>query len=204
MSRRIPGTLKLALSVLALLAPLAAGAMDQEIAVLRVSSVDALLGDLERLAATVGEPVDGGAVLDGAMGSLRMPGLALIDRTRPAALVFPAQGLVLGVTALAGALPVSDVEAALLLLEEKFDTHGVNESTHTFTRSDGTILVVREEEGYLVAGLDPGVVGGLDLAAVLDGAGLPPGNISLEVFLEQVAPVVQAGLLQGRQMIQMP
>lgn len=202
MAGRISGALKLALSVLIFVAPLAAAAADQDIATLRVSSVNAVLGDLERLAATLGLPVDGDEVLDGAMAPLQLPGLALIDRSRPAALVFPARGLAVGANALAGALPVSDVEAALLLLEERYETHGVNGSTHTFSRSGGTSLVVRAEEGYLVVGLDPTVVGNVDLAAVLGGGDLPPGNISLDIYLEEVAPVVQAGLLQGRQMVQ--
>jgi hypothetical protein len=202
MVRRILGSLKLALPLLVLLLPLAAGAQDENIATLRVSNVDAVVADLERLALTLGIPVDGDEVLDDAMMPLKLPGLDLIDRSRPAALVFPARGLAVGANALAAALPVGDVDAALFLLEERFETHGVNESIHTFSRSDGTSLVVRAEEGYLVVGLDSSVVNDLDLATALGGSGIPPGNISMEINLEAVAPFVQAGVMQGRQMLE--
>lgn len=203
MAHRIPALLKFALSVLVLLSPLAAGAADQEIAVLRVSSVDAVLGDLERLATALGIPLDQDELLDSALSPLQYSGTAPFDRSRPAAMIFPTRGLVLGVGALAGVLPVSDPEAALLAIEERFETHGVNGSIHTFARSGGTNLIVRVEEGYLVVGVDETVVGGIDLAAALGSGDLPAGNLSLEIFLEEVAPVLQAGLLQGRQMLEM-
>jgi hypothetical protein len=73
---------------------------------------------------------------------------------------------------------------------------------HTFQPEAGTPpLKVVAREGYLVAGANELLVDGFDLDGALADRGLPPGNLAAEVYLEPVAPMIQAGLMQGRQMI---
>jgi len=174
--------------------PLAA----QNVATLRVTSLEAALADVERLTAASGSPVTGDLLMARMLGTLGLVDSGWIDRRRPVALVLPMQGMAFGMTGMVGAFPVGDVEAALAALAGLFEGHEVEEGLHYFPRDEQTV-VVAPANGYLIVGLNAALVNGFDLQSALNPGPLPPGNLALDVDLEPVAPMALMGLESVRQ-----
>jgi hypothetical protein len=100
---------------------------------------------------------------------------------------------------LVGVFPVKEVDPAIDALKGRCSSYELDGDLHTFGGEDGTTLVVQAHDGYLVASANPSMLRSIDAASVLAGAGLPPGNVTLDLQLSPLAPMLQAALEQGRQ-----
>ena len=181
-----------------LLLPLAATA-DAPLATLRIESLDAALADAETIAGFFDAPMEREQMLGMALEPLGLSAGDWLDRTRPLALTLPVQGMMSGANGLVAALPVKDADGALAALQGLFADYQESGGRHTFTREDGTMLTVEVHDGYLLASVNAAMLTGFDVEAALSGAGLPPGNLVLDLRLEPVTPMLQAALEQGRQ-----
>lgn len=198
--RRFTARIILTCLCLALL-PAVSQAADNDIARLRVESLDALAADVERLAAAVGQPVSRDMLLGMGLQAMGIQSHDWIDGKRPIVVVFPLQGMSLGPAGIVGALPVSDAAPALNALEGMFKTHGIDGEVHTFSNeTGGAPIVAVARDGYLLVGGNADLLQGFDLSGVLTRGALPPGNIALDIHLEPIAPLALGGLEQGRQM----
>jgi hypothetical protein len=109
----------------------------------------------------------------------------------------PVEGMMLQKNGFVAAVPVTDVTAALAAMEGRFANHSVEEGLHTFGTDEGPIFYARERDGYLLVGGNSDLVAGFDPLSVQTSG----STIALELFLEPVAPMIQAGLQAARQQV---
>ncbi len=173
----------------------AAPAEAQQVAVVRVQSLDAALADIEAVAQAAGQPLNREAMVGMALGGLGITDASFLDFARPLVVTMPVEGMALQQKGLVGAVPVSDAAAAMSALSTRFGPHTEADGVHSFGGEDGAILHAVEKDGYLIVG------GSADLVQTINplDAGAPEDTISVEVFLEPIAPMLQAGLQAGQQ-----
>jgi hypothetical protein len=183
----------------------AAQAIEKNVAVLWIESLDAVIADAQRLMTLSGQgEVDRDDVLDMLEQSSDLPDLSMLDTSRPMVIVYPLEGMALGEKGLVAAFPVEDVDAALKAISERFTSTTVDDTgIHELSwgeESDSTVFVA-PGDGYLVGGMSRDLVTRFDPTAVLEAADLPPGSIAIDVFLEPIAPMALMGLQVGRQAV---
>ncbi|MDX1389122.1 MAG: hypothetical protein R3344_08025, partial [Acidobacteriota bacterium] len=192
----------LGLAVLTGLGP--AHAASNNIAVLRVESLDALIDDTRRLTSLLGEPVEKEQILGILSEASGLSDLSWIDTNAPFAIVFPLEGVALGEKGLTALFPASDSSAAFEAVGAVFETTNVDDDgVRSYgTEEDAELLFVAPRDGYLVAGANRDIVTRIDIEAALQMAALPPGSIALDFYLEPVAPMVMMGLPVARQAVE--
>ncbi len=176
------------LAVLILFVALAgsAHAAEDPILVVRIESLDAVTADLARF------PGAGpGAGLESLLAN---PLLSVgkdsdwVDGSRPAVMVLPMEGLMAGAGGMLVALPYKNEEAASAALSD--------------LESNGRAFQSRPEEGYVVMGPNAAAVRDLDLASAMQTGDLPVGNLSADLNLEKIAPMIRMGMASGRQVVE--
>ncbi len=176
------------LAVFALFAALvgSAQAAEDPILVIRMESLDAVTADLAQF--------PGAGAGAGLEALLANPLLSIgkesdwVDGSRPAVMVLPMEGLMAGANGMLVALPYKNEEAASAALSD--------------LESSGRAFQSRPEEGYVVMGPNAAAVRDLDLAGAMKTGNLPAGNLSADLNLEKVAPMLRMGLASGRQMVE--
>jgi hypothetical protein len=169
----------------------------QEIGVLRVQSLNRVFDGVEAVAQAAGFPVDRQALLSTALGMTGFESSELLDMSKPVAVVVPVEVMMLQQNAVVAAVPVTDVAAAIALVEQRFVSRTSEGQLHTFATDQGPVLFLLEGDGYIRIG------GSSELVSRVDPlAGEPSESaISLEIFLEPVAPMIHAGMEAARQQI---
>lgn len=188
-------------SVALLLALLALPAAGQQLALLRVESLDGAFADLETLAEAVGTEFERGAVLGPAMQQFGIDDPSILDFKRPLVMVLPMEGMMLQQKGLVAAFPVTDSEKVFAALAAGFSGHEEIEGLHTYSNEAGPALFALGRDGYVIAGGTSDLVKRFDLGVGLDRGDAPPGNIMLDLYLEPVAPMLQMGLMQGKEQL---
>ncbi len=150
--------------------------------VIRAASLAAVADDVRRVA---GGAVNVEQVIGAIFRTLGMPNQTSapwIDASLPLAVVLPpldSRGWAVAV------LPVRETGAALDSLGQASNTPAtLEDGVHEFHLSRGPRLHVRPVDRYLVLGREAGLVRGFDVAAALSGGGLPRGNLTAELRLE--------------------
>ena len=176
-------------------------AAGQQVAMLRVESLDALGADLERIARLADPEFSREQVLGPAFEALGLTDYSWLQRSRPLGLLLPLQGLFLGSSALVGVFPVNDTDAALAALTARFDGVEVgDDGVHSLARESGEPVFVTVHQGHLVVGLNRQIVLGTVPDDVIKVTDLPPGNIVLDVDVQAIAPMAQMSLMAARQL----
>ena len=129
-------------------------AADEPLATLRLQSLDSALGDAETISAALDLPMDRSQLLGLAMSPIGLSDDGWLDRSRPIAVALPMQGMMLGAKGIVAAFPIREPDAAIAALEELFVAHEIEGGQHSFTREDGTTLVMELHEGYLLASMN--------------------------------------------------
>jgi hypothetical protein len=182
-----------------LLALLALPAAGQQLALLRVESLDGAFADLEALARAVGTEFERGTVLGPAMQQFGIDDPSILDFERPLVMVMPMEGMMMQQRGIVAAFPVTDAEKVFGVLAESFAGHEELEGLHTYSNDMGPVLHALFRDGYVIAGGSGDLVKKFDLGVGLDRGDGPPGNMMLDLYLEPVAPMLQMGLMQGKQ-----
>jgi hypothetical protein len=174
----------------------------QGVVVVRAESVDAVMSDLQRTMTSLGVQLPPEQVLGFVFQQLGVTELSWLDKTRPLALVLPMQGLQVTPPGIVAVVPVSDAAVALGALGSAPDTDAEEDTAvvHLVTAA-GTSLFVMPSEDYLVVGLHRQLVADTDAKAALELPDLPPGSLAIDIFLEPIAPLVQMGLINAKQMV---
>ena len=110
----------------------------------------------------------------------------------------PLEGMAMQQKGLVGAVPVTDVAAAAAALSGRFGPHTEADGLHSFGEEGQPVLYAVEREGYLVVGASAELVRSADPLA----AETPEGAIAAQIFLEPVAPMIQAGLQAAKEKMQ--
>lgn len=157
----------------------------------------------ESIAVTLIDPAQG--TIEGMVDSLAEPlGLvpgSWIDPTRPVVVALPSLDLSADpLQRMILALPVVDIEAAIAGLGRRSTGHTVEEGHHVFEREAGAVHV-KEERGYLIVGFDRELVAEFDRLATF-AADRPAGNVSFDLDLEAVAPLIHMALSGQRASMQ--
>jgi hypothetical protein len=169
----------------------------QELGVLRAQSLDKVFDGIEAVAQAAGYDLDRQTMLSTALGMIDIESAELLDMSKAVAVVLPAEGMMLQQNGLVAAVPVTDVAAAIALIGEKYTSHTSEEQLHTFATDQGPALYLLEADGYIRFGGSSNLVTSFDPLA-----GQPPDSaISLEIFLEPVAPMIHAGIEAASQQI---
>ena len=178
-------------------------AASDPIAVVRISSLDALKADAEQLAGAVHGEEAGADLMQPLTEILQFPGAELLDTKSPLTLVFPMEGMMLGEKGLIAILPLHDPDGTLAGILESREGSEKGESGEFFFKSgDGTEIAAMIHGSHLILGQNRSLVGSFDAGAALAVTNLPPGNIAIEINLEPLTPMIEMGLQSGRQMMQ--
>ena len=180
---------------------LALPASGQQLALLRVESLDGAFGDMEALATAVGTEFKRGDVLGPALSEFGITDSSLLDFKRPLVMVLPMEGMMMQQKGLVAAFPVAEAGPVFEALAGNFAAHEELEGLHTYSTEAGPSLYALSRDGYLIAGGTRELVQRFDLAVGLDRGDGPPGNLMLDLYLEPVAPMLQMGLMSGKQQI---
>jgi len=199
MSRSIARWIGVALAVFALVLPIQA----QNVLTIRVDSFESLVDDVDAIAVALGQPkgsADGW--LQMAQGALGMPQFDWVDKKSPFVLALPLEGMMLGQNGFVGALPVSDVDAAVSAMKSAVEGVEVDENglIHVPT-GEQSEMVLLPKNGYLVFGQNPNLVGGFDPTELLSGAHLPPGTIAAEFNVDSMRAMIGMAMQGARQNI---
>lgn len=186
-----------------LLAPLPAAAAEPHLALVRVESLDALLADVERLAALAGREMSREQLLAPVAGATGGADLSWVDGRKPWVALASMAVLAQGPQALVVAIPARDEGTAVAALGELFaavepDMDGVR----TLAIGTGPPAAVVFRDGYLVASPSRELALAFRPQEVLARGDLPPGNLAVDVFLEAVAPMALSGLDAARRMME--
>lgn len=182
-----------------LLSGLPSNAASADLMLLRIESLDDMLADARTLHGREDLSLD---MLDASLGLFGLEGSASLETDKPLVLVLPMQGLMLAQRGLVAALPVSETGAVLDSMAASFGRHTVeDDGLQVFASDEGMTVYVRPGKGYLVLGGSRELVDGFDLEAALSPGEGPPGNLRLDLQLEQAAPMMKMGLMGARQQV---
>lgn len=173
----------------------------QTVVRLRMESLDGVLADLGTVSRAAGTELPPDAALAMLAANLGVPDLGMVDRGRPVVVAFPVEGLMLGMRGAVAALPVSDPAAAIEALEGRFEHHEQQGEVHVFGDVGGPSLHVATRDDYLLATGVPELLASFDLGQALARGDLPPGNLSADVLLDPLQPMVQMGLAAAQQQL---
>lgn len=168
----------------------AAPSSAQDLVVARVESLNDLFDDFEAIASAVGQPMNREMVLGMGAQTFGSDPSAFLAMDRPVAAVMPVEGMMMMQKGVVVAVPVTDAAAAIEALASAYPNHQVEGDLHTFTSDEGPPFYLTAADGYVRVG------GAANLVTTLDPlAGGPAGStISIELFLEPVAPMIEANL----------
>ena len=194
----------LVLSLAALIGLASVHAANNNIAVLRVESLDNVIDDAQRVATLLGYPIEKEHIVEMLSQSSGISNLSWVDTTAPLAIVFPLEGMTMGEKGLTALFPASDANAAFEAIAAGFATENVgDDGVRAYGPEEGDAsLFVAMRDGYLVAGASRDIVTRIDLEAALQMAVLPPGSIALDFYLEPIAPMAMMGLPAARQAVE--
>jgi len=171
----------------------------QNVALLRIESFDAASADMKTLAEAGGETVNPDSLLGMGLGSFGIGDLSIIDRSRPATAALPFEGMMLPQSALVFALPIKNETSAVESLKAAYAGYQFEGGIHTFSNENGPVLYARTLEGYLVFGATLTFVNQFDLDLALVQKAPVPGNISIDVYMEPMVPLINMGLMTAQQ-----
>ncbi len=180
---------------------------------IRVTSIDAVLQDIETIAKSAHSSTTRRKLLDQMAAALGVEDVSFLDLSRPAAIALPQDGMMLGPKGFVLAVPVRDGARALDVLAKQFAERAL-EGSLTVLRG----APVETEEGetprtvyaslhgrILVVGGSPDLVRKFDHASALSGEGLPPGSLAFSMEIEPVAALLNGWLSATHQkLLQMP
>jgi len=154
-----------------------------------------LFDGIEAVAQAAGQPVDRSMLLGMGLSNLGIDNGEFLVLDKPVAVVMPVDGMMMQQKGFVASVPVTDAAPVIEALTARFATHTVDGKLHTFATDTGPVLFVLETQGYLRIG------GSSDLVTRFDpiAGSQPTSAISLEVFLEPLAPMIQAGLQQAKE-----
>lgn len=177
----------------------------------RVTSINALLKDIETLSASAQSPTTRKQLLAQLGLMLGVEDVSFLDLTRPAAVALPQEGMTLGLQGLVIAVPVRDGARELEVLATQYSERTVEnnltvlrgrsalgqdaddaEDDEESVEGPPTYAVVRG--GTLVFGGRADLVRQFDQASALSAEGLPPGTVAFTMEVEPVAPLLNAWL----------
>lgn len=194
---------RLAVAAALLLFAVPASAAEPHLALVRIESLDAVLDDVERLAALAGRDMTRQQLYDRLGSLVGGADLGWLDGGRPWVAVVSTTALVQGPQALVVAVPVSDPAAATAALEASFLDQAADEDGIRLLDSGRQLpLATLFRDGYMVASPSRETALAFRPLEQLDRGQLPPGNVAVEVFLEPVAPMAMAGLESARTMLE--
>jgi hypothetical protein len=171
----------------------------QDLAVLRAESLNKVIEGVEAVAVATGQPVSREMIMGMASGTFGLDPSEVLDLDRPLVVVMPLAGMMMQQQGVVAAVPVTDATAVIDALAVQFPDHTVEGELHTFATEQGPVLFLMETEGYLRVGGDADLVAGTDpLAGEATGSAL-----SLEIFLEAVAPMLEGGLDAAKEQMAM-
>ncbi len=182
------GMLLVVLVVLTLIPSASSSA--QDLAVLRAGSLNKVLTGVEEVSRATGQPVSREMVMGMATEVFGRDPSEFLDLDRPTAIAMPAEGMMLQQDGVVAAVPVTDVGAAMEALTARFPTHTVDGELHTFTSEEGPSLYVIASEDYVRLGANADLVTRTNPLE----AGGSGSDLSLEIYLEPVAPMIEANL----------
>jgi len=162
----------------------------QDLAVLRAESLNKVIDGVEAISRATGQEVSREMITGMASGFFGRDLSEFLDMDRPVGVALPLAGMMMQQNGVVAAVPVIDAAAAIEALTAQFAGHTVEGGLHSFTTEQGPVLFLIESDGYLRLGGDADLVTGADpLAGEATGWAL-----SLEIFLEEVAPMIEANL----------
>lgn len=162
----------------------------QDLLVARAESLNEIFDVVEAISSAAGQDLSREMVLG--MGSEIFgsdpSGFLALDR--PVAALMPMEGMMMMQNGVVTALPVTDAAAAIDALASRFPNHTVEGELHTFSSDQGPALYLTAANGYVKVGGDADLVTRIDPLA-----GGPTGStLSVELFLEPIAPMIEANL----------
>lgn len=167
----------------------------QDLLVVRAESLNAVFDGMESISNAVGQDVGRQTVLGMGTEIFGTDPSGFLAFDRPVAALMPVEGMMLQQNGFVLAVPVSDAAAAITALETRLPNHAVEGELHSFSADEGPTLYLTAAEGYVRLG------GNADLVKRVDPlANGPTGSaLSAEIFLEPVAPMIQASLAMAKQ-----
>jgi hypothetical protein len=168
----------------------AASLSAQDLAVLHARSLNDVFDGVERISKASGQPVDRQELMGQATAMFGIDPGQFLDLERPVAVAMPVQGMMLQQNGLVAAVPVTDSAAAIDALKPLFESHTTDGELDVFSRAGQPMLYLMQAEGYVRVGGNRDLVTGFDPLAGVGAA----ADVSLEIFLEPVAPMISAGL----------
>jgi len=170
----------------------------QDLAILRAESLNEVISGFEEISRATGQEISREMVLGMAAGFTGKDPAEYLDLDRPIAIAMPVQGMMLQENGVVAAVPVTDAAAAIEVLANQFPNHTVDGELHSFTNESGPSLYLIATNDYVRVGGDADLVVSTDpLAAEATGA-----DLSLEIFLEPVAPMIEANLDSAKGMLE--
>jgi hypothetical protein len=186
------GALCIVSILIALVAPAPSSAQDLLFA--RAKSLNEVLDGVEAISSAAGQTLSREMVLG--MGSEIFgsdpSGFLALDR--PVAALMPAEGMMMMQNGFVAALPVTDAAAAIDALASIFPNHVVEGELHTYSSDQGPVLYLTAADGYVKVGGDANLVTRIDPLA----GGLTGSTLTVELYLEPIAPMIEANLDMAR------
>jgi hypothetical protein len=190
---------KIFVGVVALLViGVAAPSFAQDIAVVKLHSLNKVFDSVEAIAQATGQPVDRDMLMGMGLGMLGIQQPEFLDMEKPLAVVMPAEGMMLQQNGVVAAVPVKDAGAAIEALTTLFPTHTSEGELHTFATDQGPVLFLLVTDGYVRFGGNSDLVTRFDPLA----GPAPTPAISVEIFLEAIAPMLDAGLQAAKSKVE--
>jgi len=162
----------------------------QDLLAARAESLNAVFDDVEAISRAVGKDLSREMLLMMGSSVLGSDATGYIDLDRPVAALMPVEGMMMMQNGVVMAVPVTDAAAAIDALASHFPNHAVEGELHTFSADQGPALYLIAANGYLRVG------GNADLVTRIDplASGPTGSTLSVELFLEPIAPMIKANL----------
>ncbi len=170
----------------------------QDLAILRANSLNDVINGVEEISRAAGQGISREMIMGMAAGTLGKDPNEFLDLDRPMAIAMPLQGMMLQENGVVAAIPVTDAAAAIEALGTHFPNHTVEGELHSFTNEYGPSLYLIASNDYVRLGGDADLVANTNPLET-DGTG---SDLSLEIFLEPIAPMIEANLDSAKGMLQ--
>jgi hypothetical protein len=166
----------------------------QNLLAARAESLNEVFDGMEEISSAVGQNLSRERVLGMGSEIFGSDPSEFLALDRPVAALMPMEGMMLQQKGVVVAVPVTDAAAAIEALASRFPDHAVEGELHTFSTDQGPVLYLTAANGYLKLGGDADLVTRIDPLA----AGPTGSTLSVELFVEPIAPMIEANLAMAR------